>query len=30
LSDIIREVLADVKVEVRDTPTGVEWILKEP
>jgi len=30
LSDIIRDVLADVKVEVRDNPSGVEWILRDP
>jgi hypothetical protein len=30
LSDIIRDALAGAKVEVRDTPSGVEWILQVP
>jgi cysteinyl-tRNA synthetase len=28
LSDLIRDRLADVDVEVRDTPQGVEWVLR--
>lgn len=28
LSDIIRDALAGAKVEVRDTPNGVEWVLQ--
>lgn len=28
LSDIIRDALAGAKVEVRDTPAGVEWVLQ--
>ena len=27
LSDIIRDVFASLNIEVRDTPTGVEWSL---
>jgi cysteinyl-tRNA synthetase len=27
LSDIIRDAFASLKIEVRDTPTGVEWDL---
>ena len=30
LSDIIRDALAVAKVEVRDTPAGVEWVLQVP
>lgn len=30
LSDIIRDALAGAKVEVRDTPAGVEWVLQVP
>jgi hypothetical protein len=30
LSDIIRDALAGAKVEVRDTPAGVEWVLQTP
>ena len=30
LSDIIRDALARAKVEVRDTPAGVEWVLQVP
>jgi hypothetical protein len=30
LSDIIRDALASAKVEVRDTPDGVEWVLQMP
>jgi hypothetical protein len=30
LSDIIRHALAGAKVEVRDTPAGVEWVLQMP
>ena len=30
LSDIIRDALAGAKVEVRDTPNGVEWVLQVP
>jgi hypothetical protein len=30
LSDIIRDALASAKVEVRDTPDGVEWVLQVP
>jgi cysteinyl-tRNA synthetase len=27
LSDLIRDRLADIGVEVRDTPSGAEWFL---
>jgi cysteinyl-tRNA synthetase len=27
LSDLIRDRLAVIKVEVRDTPQGVEWVI---
>ena len=30
LSDIIRHALAGARVEVRDTPAGVEWVLQVP
>jgi hypothetical protein len=30
LSDIIRDALAGARVEVRDTPAGVEWVLQLP
>ena len=30
LSDIIRDALAGARVEVRDTPAGVEWVLQVP
>ena len=30
LSDIIRDALAGARVEVRDTPGGVEWVLQVP
>ena len=30
LSDIIRDALAGARVEVRDTPSGVEWVLQVP
>ena len=30
LSDVIRDALAGAKVEVRDTPAGVEWVLQVP
>lgn len=30
LSDIIRDALAGARVEVRDTPNGVEWVLQVP
>ena len=30
LSDLIRDRLAAVDVEVRDTPQGVEWVLRGP
>lgn len=30
LSDVIRDALAGARVEVRDTPAGVEWVLQVP
>ncbi len=30
LSDVIRDALSTAGVEVRDTPTGVEWVLQVP
>jgi cysteinyl-tRNA synthetase len=29
LSDLIRDVFAEHKIEVRDTPNGVEWELRQ-
>mgnify|MGYP003327999102 CR=1 FL=1 len=29
LSDVIRDRLAAIGVEVRDTPNGVEWVLRD-
>jgi cysteinyl-tRNA synthetase len=29
LSDVIRDRLSAIGVEVRDTPSGVEWVLRD-